>query len=86
MEDSSVQISVLIVATIGLLTAVYFFWNVVRRKVQNRELDEIAGLIQEGSYAFLRKEYTILSVFVLIMFAVLWVVVDIDIFNIVIMY
>ena len=81
MEDSSVQISVLIVATIGLLTAVYFFWNVVRRKVQNRELDEIAGLIQEGSYAFLRKEYTILSVFVLIMFAVLWVVVDIDIFN-----
>ena len=81
MEDSSVHISVLIVATIGLLTAVYFFWNVVRRKVQNRELDEIAGLIQEGSYAFLRKEYTILSVFVLIMFAVLWVVVDIDIFN-----
>ena len=81
MEDSSVQISVLIVATIGLLTAVYFFWNVVRRKVQNRELDEIAGLIQEGSYAFLRKEYTILSVFVLIMFAVLWVVVDIDIFK-----
>ena len=81
MEDSSIQISVLIVATIGLLTAVYFFWNVVRRKVQNRELDEIAGLIQEGSYAFLRKEYTILSVFVLIMFAVLWIVVDIDIFK-----
>ena len=81
MEDLSVQISVLIVATIALLTAVYFFWNVVRRKVQNRELDEIAGLIQEGSYAFLRKEYTILSVFVLIMFAVLWVVVDIDIFK-----
>ena len=81
MEDLSVQISVLIVATIALLTAVYFFWNVVRRKVQNKELAEIAGLIQEGSYAFLKKEYTILSVFVLIMFAVLWVVVDIDIFK-----
>ncbi|MBO83417.1 MAG: sodium-translocating pyrophosphatase [Actinobacteria bacterium] len=81
MEDLSIQISVLIVATIALLTAVYFFWNVVRRKVQNKELAEIAGLIQEGSYAFLKKEYTILSVFVLIMFAVLWVVVDIDIFK-----
>jgi len=81
MEDLSIQISVLIVATIALLTAVYFFWNVVRRKVQNKELAEIAGLIQEGSYAFLKKEYTILSVFVLIMFSVLWVVVDIDIFK-----
>ena len=47
---------------LALITATYFFWSVVKRKVKNKELAEIAGLIQEGSYAFLKKEYTILSI------------------------
>ena len=72
---------VLISAGIALLSAVYFFWSVVKRKVENKELSEIAGLIQEGSYAFLKKEYTILSFFVVIMFVILWLVVDLDLFN-----
>ena len=38
-------------AIIGLIVASYFFWNVVKRKVKNQELSEIAGLIQEGSAA-----------------------------------
>ena len=66
---------------LALITATYFFWSVVKRKVKNKELAEIAGLIQEGSYAFLKKEYTILSIFVALMFVVLWVVVDLDIFD-----
>ena len=72
---------VLASAGIALLSAIYFFWNVVKRKVKNKELSEIAGLIQEGSYAFLKKEYTILSFFVVAMFAILWLVVDLNIFN-----
>ncbi|MEC7880666.1 MAG: sodium-translocating pyrophosphatase [Chloroflexota bacterium] len=72
---------VLISAGIALLSAFYFFWSVVKRKVKNKELAEIAGLIQEGSYAFLKKEYTILSFFVVTMFAILWLVVDLNIFN-----
>ena len=36
-------------AIIGLIVASYFFWNVVKRKVNNQELSEIAGLIQELS-------------------------------------
>ncbi|MEC8749864.1 MAG: sodium-translocating pyrophosphatase, partial [Chloroflexota bacterium] len=35
----------------------------------------------EGSAAFLKREYAILSIFVISMFAILWVVVDGDIFN-----
>ncbi len=73
---------VLISAGIALLSAAYFFWSVVKRKVENKELAEIAGLIQEGSYAFLKKEYTILSFFVVVMFAILWLVVDLNIFNV----
>ncbi len=68
-------------AIIGLIVAAYFFWNVVKRKVKNKELSEIAGLIQEGSAAFLKREYAILTIFVLSMFVILWVVVDGDIFN-----
>ena len=52
-------------AIIGLIVASYFFWNVVKRKVKNQELSEIAGLIQEGSAAFLKREYAILSIFVI---------------------
>ena len=72
---------VILSAAIGLIVATYFFWNVVKRKVKNQELSEIAGLIQEGSAAFLKREYAILTIFVLSMFAVLWVVVDGDVFN-----
>ena len=72
---------VILSAIIGLIVATYFFWNVVKRKVKNQELSEIAGLIQEGSAAFLKREYAILTIFVLSMFAVLWVVVDGDVFN-----
>ena len=72
---------VILSATIGLIVAAYFFWSVVKRKVKNQELSEIAGLIQEGSAAFLKREYAILSIFVLSMFAILWIVVDGDIFN-----
>ncbi|MBA4715167.1 MAG: sodium-translocating pyrophosphatase [Chloroflexi bacterium] len=72
---------VILSAIIGLTIAAYFFWNVVKRKVKNQELSEIAGLIQEGSAAFLKREYAILTIFVLSMFAILWVVVDGDVFN-----
>ncbi len=72
---------VILSAIIGLIVATYFFWNVVKRKVKNQELSEIAGLIQDGSAAFLKREYAILTIFVLSMFAVLWVVVDGDVFN-----
>ena len=72
---------VILSATIGLIVATYFFWSVVKRKVKNQELSEIAGLIQEGSAAFLKREYAILSIFVLSMFAILWIVVDGDVFN-----
>ena len=50
---------VILSAIIGLIVATYFFWNVVKRKVKNQELSEIAGLIQEGSAAFLKREYAI---------------------------
>ena len=70
---------VILSAIIGLIVATYFFWNVVKRKVKNQELSEIADLIQEGSAAFLKREYAILTIFVLSMFAVLWVVVDGDV-------
>ena len=39
-----------------------YFW-VVRRPAGNERMKEISGLIEEGSMTFLRKEYSILVVF-----------------------
>ena len=61
---------------VGLVGAALLAWRVMRQPSGNDAVREIGALIQEGSNAFLKKEYSILAVFVLIMFAVLAVFID----------
>jgi len=56
---------------VGLVAAALLVWRVMRQPSGNEAVREIGALIQEGSAAFLRKEYSILAVFVVIMFAIL---------------
>jgi K(+)-stimulated pyrophosphate-energized sodium pump len=51
----------------------------MRQPSGNEAVREIGALIQEGSAAFLRKEYSILAVFVVIMFVILAVFIDYNI-------
>ena len=64
---------------VGLVAAALLVWRVMRQPSGNEAVREIGALIQEGSAAFLRKEYSILAVFVVIMFVILAVFIDYNI-------
>ena len=57
-----------IAAVISLLTAGILFLRVQRINVVNEDVKNIGDLIKEGAMAFLKREYTVLSVFVIAVF------------------
>ena len=66
---------------VGLVAAALLAWRVMRQPSGNEAVQEIGALIQEGSAAFLRKEYSILAVFVVIIFVILTVFIDFNILD-----
>jgi len=64
---------------IGLIGAALLAMRVLKQPQGNDEVRDIGALIQEGSSAFLRKEYSILALFVLAIFVVLAVFIDYNI-------
>ncbi len=48
-----------------------YFW-VVKQPAGNAKMIEIAGLIESGSMTFLRKEYTLLFIFLAVVAALIW--------------
>ena len=75
----------LLLAIIAGVTALLFgailASGVLRQSQGNEKMQEIAKAIQEGSAAFLRREYAYIAVFVVSIFIVLWVFVDADILS-----
>ena len=61
---------------VGLVAAALLAMRVLKQPQGNDEVVEIGTLIQEGSSAFLRKEYSILAVFVVIIFVILALFID----------
>ncbi len=55
-----------IAATISILAGLYFYYYVNKQDSGTERMKEICGAIKEGSKAFLKREYTILAVFVVI--------------------
>jgi K(+)-stimulated pyrophosphate-energized sodium pump len=72
----------IIAGILALLTALFLSIKITRQKIENPVLSEIAFLIQEGAMAFLKKEYTILSIFVIAMFVIISVFIDFNILNV----
>ena len=68
---------------VALISAGLLFLRVQRNKVENDAINGIGDLIKEGAMAFLKKEYTILSGFVLIVFVILILFIDLDVFGII---
>ena len=66
---------------IGLIAAALLAIRVLKQPQGNDEVREIGALIQEGSSAFLRKEYSILALFVLAIFVILAVFIDYNVLN-----
>ena len=66
---------------VGLVAAALLAMRVLKQSQGNDEVKAIGDLIQEGSSAFLRKEYSILAVFVVIIFVILALFIDYNILD-----
>ncbi len=64
---------------LALLVAAFLFRLVTNQPSGGYAVQEIGALIQEGAMAFLRREYTILAGFVVIIFIVLAVLIDFNV-------
>ena len=56
---------------VGLITAFIYARRVTKEAPGDEKMQSIAGAIREGAMAFIRREYQVLAVFVLIVFALI---------------
>jgi len=54
------------VGIVGILFAIYRTWFIFKQDEGNDKMKKIAGAISDGAMAFLKREYTVLSIFVLV--------------------
>ena len=64
---------------LALVVAAFLFRMVTNRSAGGQAVQEIGTLIQEGAMAFLRREYTILAAFVVLIFVILTVFIDFNV-------
>ena len=56
---------------IGLVVALVLYWTITKASAGTDEMKAIAKSIHQGAMVFLRKEYSILAVFILVVFGLL---------------
>ena len=64
---------------VALLFALFLAMNVIKQDPGSEEIQFIGRAIQEGANAFLRREYTLLAVFVVVVTVILALFIDFDI-------
>ncbi len=71
ITSDAVSLYAMILGAVGLIVAFAIFKSVSSQPAGNERMQEIAGSIYEGAMAFLKREYRILSIFVLVVFGLL---------------
>jgi K(+)-stimulated pyrophosphate-energized sodium pump len=71
-----IEIIILIAGVIGILYALLKAVLVVREPVGEEKIAEISSYIREGAFAYLKKQYSVLAVFVVILAIVLGVLIS----------
>src|SRR6266508_1674178 len=87
LDASALQLIILPAGIIAILFALYLARDVLARDTGTKEMEEVAGTIFEGAVAFIRRQYTTISVLALVGAAVITIfetkaVADTDIFGI----
>ena len=71
----------LICGAIAIVFAIFLALNILKKDKGNDTIQFIGRAIQEGSIAFLSREYRLLSGFVILMFVILAALIDYDLLN-----
>jgi K(+)-stimulated pyrophosphate-energized sodium pump len=66
----------LIFSILAMAYAVILFLKIKKVPKGNKRVEEISGYIREGAMAFLKREYKILAIFVLSLFIVIWLAIN----------
>ena len=69
------------VSLLGLIFAAFLTFRILRQDQGNETIQFIGRAIQEGSIAFLSREYRMLSIFVVLVFIILATLIDYDLLN-----
>ena len=66
---------------VALAFAAFLAWRIMQSDEGSEQVRFIGNAIREGAMAFLSREYRLLAVFVVIVFIILWVFIDMDVLN-----
>ncbi len=61
-----------VMGAVGLLVALSIFLFVKKQPAGNEKMQEIAEMIHQGAMVFLRREYSVIAVFEVVVFLLLW--------------
>jgi len=56
----------------GIILSLLIYWMVAKKPAGNEKMKEIAEMIHEGAMAYLRRQYTILFIFIIIVFFIMY--------------
>jgi len=68
----SLQYLIPVSGIIALVVMVYLIWDVLRQETGTKQMQEIAGAIREGAFAFLGRQYKTIAVLAVIVAAALY--------------
>ena len=71
----------IVAGVIALAFAAYLAWRITQSDEGNEQVRFIGNAIREGAMAFLSREYRLLAIFVVVVFIILWVFIDMDVLN-----
>ena len=67
-------IPVIVISAVALLLAAYLYLKNAAIKIHNERMAEIAGYISEGAMTYLKRQYSVLALFIALMFVVIGLV------------
>ncbi|MCD6217029.1 sodium-translocating pyrophosphatase [bacterium] len=60
-----------VIGIVGLVFALLYYMKIIKMKVEDEQINKISGYVHDGAMAFLRREYSYLVVFLIIIFIAL---------------
>ena len=76
MVATSLLQLIMLSAALGLITAIAFSMRIAKMPSGNDRMQEIAGMIREGAMAFLKKEFSVIAIFIVIAAVLIFLFLD----------